>query len=105
MEEKYCGNWVKFRRFSVDVDLHEESRLIVQQQITKPASLLCRPTPLRTGMAPTGNSFYEMASLSTYSHLSVPEVKVAEESARALAESSNMGTGRWRNSSTAYQGQ
>lgn len=76
MEEKCCENRVKFRRFSVDVDLHEESRLVVQQQITKSASLLCRPTLLCTRMALLGNSFYQMAYLSTYSHLSLQEVKV-----------------------------
>ena len=94
----------KVRRFSADVDLNEESRLIVQQQVTKPVPLLCSPTPLYSRMAPTGSSFYKMSSLSTYSHLLVLEVKVAGKSARALAESSNMGTGRWINSSTAYQG-
>ena len=104
MEEKYCGNLVKFRRFSAEVDLHEESRLIVQHQVTKTVSLLCRPTPLYTRMAPTGNSFYEMSSLPTYSHLSLPEVKVAAESARALAESSNIGTNRRRSPTSACQG-
>ena len=79
MEEKCCENWVKFLRFSVDVDLHEESRLIVQHQVTKPVSLLCKHTPLYARMAPTGSRFYEMASLSTYSHLSLPKIKVAEK--------------------------
>ena len=67
----------KFRRFSVDVDLHEETRLIVQHQITKLAPLLRRPTLLCTQIAPTGSRFYEMASLPTYSQLSLPKIKVA----------------------------
>ena len=103
MEEKHCENLVKFRRFSADVDLHEESRLIVQQQITKPASLLCRPAPLYTRIAPTGNRFYEMASLSTYSHLSLPKIKVAAKKCRALAESFNLGTKRRRSPTSACQ--
>ena len=55
-------------------------------------------------MAPTGNSFYEMSSLPTYSHLSLPEVKVAGKSARALAESFNIGTKRRRSPTSACQG-
>ena len=93
----------KVRRFSADVDLHEESRLIVQHQVTKPASLLCRPTPLYSRMAPTGGRFYKMASLSTYSHLSLPKIKVAAKKCRALAESFNIGTKRRRSRTSACQ--